>query len=768
MASLIPGYEYDIFISYRQKDNKGDRWVSEFVEALKNELESTFKEEISVYFDINPHDGLLETHDVDASLKEKLKCLVFIPVLSRTYCDIKSFAWKNEFETFVEQASHDKYGLKVRLPDGKFASRVLPVRIHDLDSDDITLCESVLGGTPGGVEFIYKSPGVNRPLRSTEEKQHENLNKTVYRDQLNKTALAIKEIILGLKGETDIKVNGSSYLLDQKQETYKNGKFVKPVRKKLLIGAGILAILIFAAILTLAGLLKNKSLERLKSKDGKIPITVMPFRNMTNDTTWNVWQDGIQNILITNLSNSEDLKVRQFSTITDFLQNEGVTNYASLTPSVAGSISKKLETNVLIMGSLKKSGGTIRVNSQLIDAKTGEAFKSFQIDGTSDSLLPVIDSLSSMVQEFLLISVMKKELKLNVQNFEKEYVVTTSPEAFRYFMLGSKAFSKNDMPTARDWYLKAVGIDSNFATVYNWLCYTYLNQGMYEQGKKWCLKLYRMRDHVTRFQKIVINQCYAHCFETPAEELKYLKQQKEMDDLSGACSMLGIIYSSIGQYDKAIPEFEKDLGDQIKLYSKPWWPYDYFWLARAHIRTSQYKKGKNLLKDSEKYFPNDPGLTSQKAIISLAVNDTIEANRYINKYISLCKDRSDSEASIAEDLAWIYSEASVTDKTDKYYRQALLLTPEIPYRMNNLARFLINKDRNVNEGLELINKALTLRPDNYEFLDTKGWGLYKQEKYKEALDILQKSWDLRRQKALYDHEAFLHLEAARKAVSGQK
>jgi len=81
MPSLIPGYEYDIFISYRQKDNKGDRWVSEFVESLKTELESTFKEEISVYFDINPHDGLLATHDVDASLKGKLKCLVFIPII---------------------------------------------------------------------------------------------------------------------------------------------------------------------------------------------------------------------------------------------------------------------------------------------------------------------------------------------------------------------------------------------------------------------------------------------------------------------------------------------------------------------------------------------------------------------------------------------------------------------------------------------------------------------------------------------------------------
>jgi hypothetical protein len=30
MPSIIEGYNYDIFISYRQKDNKGDRWVSEF------------------------------------------------------------------------------------------------------------------------------------------------------------------------------------------------------------------------------------------------------------------------------------------------------------------------------------------------------------------------------------------------------------------------------------------------------------------------------------------------------------------------------------------------------------------------------------------------------------------------------------------------------------------------------------------------------------------------------------------------------------------
>jgi hypothetical protein len=63
MSSIIEGYNYDIFISCRQKDNKYDGWVTEFVDNLKKELGATFNEGVSNYFDINPHDGLLETND---------------------------------------------------------------------------------------------------------------------------------------------------------------------------------------------------------------------------------------------------------------------------------------------------------------------------------------------------------------------------------------------------------------------------------------------------------------------------------------------------------------------------------------------------------------------------------------------------------------------------------------------------------------------------------------------------------------------------------
>jgi hypothetical protein len=199
MASIIPGYEYDIFISYRQKDNKVDGWVTEFVDILKRELESMFKEEVSVYFDINPSDYLLESYDVDASLKDKLKCLIFIPIISRTYCDPKSFAWDNELKAFVSIASNDKFGFKIKLPNGNVANRVLPIRIHDLDVADTKLFESVVGGVMRSIDFVYKETGVNRQLRAKDDDIIRSTGQILYRDQINKVALAIKEIIETMK-----------------------------------------------------------------------------------------------------------------------------------------------------------------------------------------------------------------------------------------------------------------------------------------------------------------------------------------------------------------------------------------------------------------------------------------------------------------------------------------------------------------------------------------------------------------------------------------
>src|SRR6185295_16287855 len=103
--------------------------------ALQEELDTTIKDSVSVYFDTNPHDGLRETDNVDKSLEGKLKCLIFIPILSQTYCDPKSFAWQSEFCAFNKRAKEDQFGRDVKLGNGNVASRILSVKIHDLDAE---------------------------------------------------------------------------------------------------------------------------------------------------------------------------------------------------------------------------------------------------------------------------------------------------------------------------------------------------------------------------------------------------------------------------------------------------------------------------------------------------------------------------------------------------------------------------------------------------------------------------------------------------------
>ena len=73
----------------------------------------------------------------------------------------------------------------MKLPNGNVATRVLPIRIHDLDMADIKLCELVLGGVLRGIEFIYKESGIDKPL-TVDDVEKKNLNKTFYSIQINK------------------------------------------------------------------------------------------------------------------------------------------------------------------------------------------------------------------------------------------------------------------------------------------------------------------------------------------------------------------------------------------------------------------------------------------------------------------------------------------------------------------------------------------------------------------------------------------------------
>jgi tetratricopeptide (TPR) repeat protein len=364
MASIIPGYEYDIFISYRQKDNKYDGWVTEFIDHLKREIEATFKEDVSIYFDENPHDGLLEIHNVNKSLETKLKSVIFIPVISQTYCDPKSFAWQNEFAAFNKMAGADPIGRDIKLASGNVCSRIIPVKIHDLDASDTELIENEMGCRLRAIEFIYSSAGVNRPLKPTDNPD-KNLNKTFYRDQINKVANAVKDVIYGV--HPDPKKRATKSYQTSTTPGYTDVQTssipVKTVRGKKLTSKtilwGIFGVLLLAALLIFVPKLINKPKSELSSTGMiKKAIAVLPVSNLTGDSALQYIAEAIQSDISGRLNGISSLIVRPDQSTLQFRNSE----------EPVQQIAKKLSVNNLIQSTMKGTEDNLQVEVRLIEA----------------------------------------------------------------------------------------------------------------------------------------------------------------------------------------------------------------------------------------------------------------------------------------------------------------------------------------------------------------------------------------------------------------
>ncbi len=498
---------------------------------------------------------------------------------------------------------------------------------------------------------------------------------------------------------------------------------------------------------------------------GEISVAVLPFQNLTRDSSKDFWEIMIQDNLINSLSNEKDLKVRQMQSVITMLENHEHANYASLTPALARSISQKLDANVFVQGSINQIGEIIRLNAKLIDSKTEEVFKSFQLDGLEENIIQLSDSLTMLVNNFLIVTILKKEISLVHQYYLEFEKITPDPEALKLYFEGLNAFINSNYPEARKAFLSALEINPDFVAPPKLLPFAYGNDGNITEGKKWAKILMENTGKLSRGEVWWAKYTYAFFFETPEEQIKYCRQGLDLDDqLPIAYSQMGIVYSNLRQYNNAIPAFEKNLELLKKWGTKPEWAFHYTNLGFAYHKTGQYRKEQKLYKQAEKDFPDNPSIIRRQAILALVRGKTKQADEYLQKFESIIRNDGDSEAIIQTRLAWIYHDAEMKEKAEAYFRLALLLDTENPWRMRNLAYLLIEKDLNIDEGMELVEKALELQPENFNFLHTKGLGLYKQGKYNEALEILQRSWDLRREFSVYDHEAFLHLEAAKKAV----
>ena len=80
------------------------------------------------------------------------------------------------------------------------------------------------------------------------------------------------------------------------------------------------------------------------------------------------------------------------------------------------------------------------------------------------------------------------------------------------------------------------------------------------------------------------------------------------------------------------------------------------------------------------------------------------------------------------------------DLAERHLRRLIALKPESPQGYNALGYTFADHNIRLDEAAELVDKALSLSPDDSFILDSKGWVLYRQGKLDAALETLKKAY----------------------------
>jgi adenylate cyclase len=193
--------------------------------------------------------------------------------------------------------------------------------------------------------------------------------------------------------------------------------------------------------------------EGAKPPREKVSVCVLPFANMSGDAEQEYFSDGISEDITTDLSKVSALEVIARNTAFQFKgQSVDVCDVA-----------KKLAVSHVLEGSVRKAGGRVRINAQLIDGKTGGHVWADRFDRDLTDIFAIQDEISKAIVE---------ALKVNLLPEEKKAIQargTSSVEAYNVYLMARQLWIsgfygdvRNNEAIARI-ARQAVTLDPNYA-----------------------------------------------------------------------------------------------------------------------------------------------------------------------------------------------------------------------------------------------------------------------------------------------------------------
>jgi adenylate cyclase len=176
-----------------------------------------------------------------------------------------------------------------------------------------------------------------------------------------------------------------------------------------------------------------------QAKDGEAgprrgaSVCVLPFANMSGDPEQEYFSDGITEDIITDLSKVSALWVAARNTAFSFKGRH----------VDVPQLARQLKVGHILEGSVRKSGGRVRITAQLIDGATGGHVWAERYDRDLKDIFALQDEISQAIVAALKQKLLPEEKKAIEQRG------TTNPEAYKLYLMARQYYITGNVGDAR-------------------------------------------------------------------------------------------------------------------------------------------------------------------------------------------------------------------------------------------------------------------------------------------------------------------------------
>ena len=217
------------------------------------------------------------------------------------------------------------------------------------------------------------------------------------------------------------------------------------------------------------GLYSNR--ETVLASDQKhgagMPIAVLPLRNISSDPENEYFSDGLTDELISTLGTLPGLRV---------VSRTSAFSFKGTTQNIR-EIGEALNVEVILEGSVRRSGARVRVTTQLTQVRQGFPLWSARFDREMSDVFELQDELASAV-----VSALSEKLAVNLAASDLQARTPMQADAYEAYMKGRYHWNRRtpeDIQLAGRYFERALKLDTKSAAAYAGMADFYCLQGTF-------------------------------------------------------------------------------------------------------------------------------------------------------------------------------------------------------------------------------------------------------------------------------------------------